>query len=144
MEIKNSVLAIIAGAGAMLSSVFGGWDVTMTLLVMMMVADYITGIMIAAFWQKSNKTEGGGLSSSAGFKGICKKSMVLFMVYLAVLLDGAMGSNYIRTAVIFFFIGNEGISLLENLGVMGVKYPAFIKNALEALQDKGNGGKDDS
>ena len=57
------------------------------------------------------------------------------------LLDNAMGADYVRTAVILFFIGNEGISLFENAGLMGVPYPQFIKKALQALRDKGDNGE---
>ena len=105
-------------------------------------ADYVTGLMIAAIWHKSGKSESGALDSKASFKGLCKKGVVLLMVWVSTLLDAAMGSDYIRTLVILFFIGNEGISLLENLGLMGVNYPTFLKNALSALKDKGDkGGK---
>lgn len=57
------------------------------------------------------------------------------------LLDSAIGAEYIRTAVILFFIGNEGLSLLENLGLMGVPFPAFLKRALEALREQGDRGE---
>ena len=69
--------------------------------------------------------------------------MILLLVWLAVLLDGALGTGYIRMAVILFFIGNEGLSLLENLGLMGVPFPSFLQRALEALQKQGEeGGKE--
>ena len=61
-------------------------------------------------------------------------------MWLGVLLDSALGVTYVRTAVILFFIGNEGLSLLENLGLMGVPYPEFMQRALEALRDRGDKG----
>lgn len=67
--------------------------------------------------------------------------MIILIVWIAVLLDNALGANYMRMAVILFFIGNEGISLLENVGLMGVHYPQFLKKALQALRDKGDNGE---
>ena len=97
-------------------------------------------MLVAAVWQRSNKSDNGALDSKAGFKGLCKKGMILLQVWLGVLLDDAMGASYIRTAVILFFVGNEGLSLLENLGLMGMPYPAFLQRALEALRDQGDNG----
>lgn len=138
--IKNGVLAAFAFIGSFVANVLGGWDAAMQVLVALMVADYITGVLVAAVWQRSNKSATGALDSKAGFKGILKKGMILVLVWLGVLLDHATGANYIRTAVVLFFIGNEGISLLENLGLMGVPYPAFLRKALEALHDQGDKG----
>ncbi len=142
--IKNSVLAGIAAFGSFAAHALGGWDASMQVLVALMIADYITGVLVAAVWRRSSKSKSGALDSKAGFKGLLKKGMILVLVWLGVLLDAATGAAYIRTAVVLFFIGNEGISLLENLGLMGVPYPAFLKKALEALHDQGSqGGKQD-
>lgn len=138
--IKNGVLAAFAFIGSFVANALGGWDASMQVLVALMVADYITGVLVAAVWQRSNKSQSGALDSKAGFKGLLKKGMIMLLVWLGVLLDAATGANYIRTAVVLFFIGNEGISLLENLGLMGVPYPAFLKKALEALHDQGDKG----
>ena len=140
--IKNGVLAAFAFIGSFVANALGGWDASMQVLVALMVADYITGVLVAAVWQRSNKSATGALDSKAGFKGILKKGMILVLVWLGVLLDAATGANYIRTAVVLFFIGNEGISLLENLGLMGVPYPAFLRKALEALHDRGDKGNE--
>lgn len=140
--IKNGVLAAFAFIGSFVANALGGWDASMQVLIALMVADYITGVLVAAVWQRSNKSATGALDSKAGFKGILKKGMILVLVWLGVLLDHATGANYIRTAVVLFFIGNEGISLLENLGLMGVPYPAFLKKALEALHDQGDKGSE--
>lgn len=140
--IKNGVLAAFAFIGSFVANALGGWDASMQVLVALMVADYITGVLVAAVWQRSNKSATGALDSEAGFKGILKKGMILVLVWLGVLLDAATGANYIRTAVVLFSIGNEGISLLENLGLMGVPFPAFMKRALEALRDQGDKGRD--
>lgn len=141
INIKNGVLTALAVAGSALANALGGWDAALKVLVALMVADYITGVLVAALWQRSNKSETGALDSKAGFKGICKKGMILLLVWLGVLLDQAMGAAYIRTAVVLFFIGNEGLSLLENLGLMGVPFPATLENMLEALRKKGDEGE---
>ena len=138
--IKVAVLGALAAIGSVISNQLGGWDAAMQVLIAMMAIDYVTGVMVAAFWQRSNKTETGALDSRAGFKGIAKKIAILALVWIAVMLDKALGEDYIRTAVIIFFIGNEGLSLLENIGLMGVPYPQFLKKALEAMREKGEKG----
>lgn len=140
VTIKNSVLCFMAAAGSAIANYLGGWDSALKVLVAMMAADYLTGVLVALIWHKSNKTDDGTLSSKAGFKGLCKKGVIILIVWLAVLLDDAMGANYVRTAVMLFFIGNEGVSLLENIGLMGVPYPQFLQKALQALRDKGDKG----
>ena len=140
--VKNGILAALAAVGSWIANSMGGWDASMQVLVALMVADYLTGVLVAAVWHKSSKSSSGTLNSVAGFKGILKKCMILMLVWIGVLLDDATGANYIRMAVILFFIGNEGISLLENLGLMGVPFPAFLRRALEALRDQGDKGKE--
>lgn len=134
---------MLAVVGSAVSSAFGGWDGFLQILIAMMVCDYITGILVAGVWKRSGKTKNGALSSSVGFKGIVKKCMILMLVWLAVMMDNAMGVHVARTAVCLFFIGNEGLSLLENIGLMGVPYPAFLKNALEHLKQRGDEGKEE-
>lgn len=140
--IKNGVLAALAVFGSFATNALGGWDASLQVLIALMVADYITGVLVAAVWHKSSKSSSGTLNSVAGFKGILKKCMILMLVWIGVLLDRALGSAYARTAVVLFFVGNEGISLLENLGLMGVPFPAFLRRALEALRDQGDKGKE--
>lgn len=142
VQIKNGVLAALAAVGTFVAHALGGWDAAMQVLVAMMAADYLTGVLVAAVWQRSNKSTTGALDSKAGFRGLCKKGMILLLVWLGVLLDRALGVTYIRTAVVLFFIGNEGLSILENLGLMGMPYPAFLKRMLEALHDEGDNGKE--
>lgn len=141
VTIKNAVLCFFAAAGSVIANALGGWDSALRVLVAMMIADYVTGVLVALIWHRSNKTDDGTLSSKAGFKGLCKKGVIILIVWLAVLLDDAMGADYVRTAVILFFIGNEGLSLFENVGLMGMPYPAFLKKALQALRDKGDNGE---
>ena len=138
--LKNWGLVTWAALGSLVAKTLGGWTADMKVLVFMMGADYLTGILVAALWQRSDKSRTGALDSKAGFRGLCKKGVILLLVWLGVLLDEALGVSYVRTAVILFFLGNEGLSLLENIGLMGVPFPAFLKKALEALRDKGDKG----
>jgi len=142
--VKNGVLAILAAIGSFLAHALGGWDGFLKILIAMMVCDYITGILVAAIWKNSGKSGTGALDSKAGFKGIVKKCMILMLVFLAAMMDTSLSLGYARLAVCLFFIGNEGLSLLENIGLMGVPYPAFLKNALEALRKQGDSGKSDA
>ena len=140
--VKNGVLAALAAVGSGIANALGGWDAAMKVLVALMVADYLTGFLVAAIWQRSPKSSSGALESKAGFKGIVKKCAILLLVFIGVMLDDALGMDYARMAVIIFFVGNEGLSLLENFGLMGVPYPAFLKRALEAMKEQGDKGED--
>lgn len=141
-NIKNLTLAIFAGVGSVLAETFGGWDSFLKALVMFMIVDYITGMVVALVFHKSQKTKNGGASSEVGYKGIIKKLCTFLLVALSVRMDEISGTHYIRNATIFFFLGNEGLSVIENLGLMGVPYPDFIKKALETLKDKGDKGNE--
>lgn len=141
IQIKNIVVGALAMIGSALVNFLGGWDVTLQVLIGFMAADYLTGCLAAGVFHASSKSETGTLSSKAGFMGLVRKCCVLLLIFLAVLLDRATGYEFIRTAVCFFFIANEGLSILENLGLMGVPYPAFLRNMLEALRKQADEGK---
>lgn len=111
----------------------------MQLLVIAMAVDYVSGVMVAGVWHKSTKSESGKLESRAGFKGLCRKGMILGLVLVAHYMDLAIGTQYIRDAIVIGFAANEIFSILENLGLMGIEYPPVIKNALEALKGKTKG-----
>lgn len=138
MNIKNTVLAFLAGLASIFSETLGGWDSFLKALVMFMIADYITGMVVALVFHKSQKTKNGGASSSVGYKGIVKKMCIFILIALAVRVDELSGTHYVRSATIFFFLGNEGLSVIENLALMGVPYPEFVKKALEAIKEKGD------
>ena len=140
IHIKNYVLAALAAVGAFVSNALGGWDAMMKLLVALMALDIVTGWLIAAIWKESPKSATGKLESNANFKGLVKKGLALLLVWIGVLLDDALGAAYVRNAMVLFFVGNEGLSLLENLGIMGVPFPDFVKKALQALHDEGDQG----
>lgn len=138
---KTTILAALATVGSAVTQALGGWDMTLQVLLGFIAADYVTGILVAALFKSSPKTKGGALSSRAGFLGIVRKCAILLLVLLAAMLDRATGSTFIRTTLCFFFIANEGLSVLENLGLMGVPYPRFLRNMLEAMREDSDGGE---
>lgn len=144
IQMKNTVLGVGAVIGSAAARALGGWDMALKVLVCFMVLDYATGWLVAALWHKSGKSSTGALSSDAGFKGIAKKCVMLALVWMGALLDRATGSDFVRTAVCMFFIANEGLSILENTAVMGVPYPAFVKNMLDAMRQAADQGKQEA
>lgn len=131
---KDIICSILAGIGTGLVYLWGGFDVAMQCLLIAIALDYVSGI-IKAFVLKQ-------LSSTVGFKGILKKVGILVVVALAVLIDRVTGeSGAIRTLVIYYFVANEGLSIIENAGKAGLPIPHSIKEALEALKKQGD--KDD-
>ena len=138
-SIKNLILVVVSAIGGFLVEFMGGADSILKALVIFMAVDYITGLVVAFVFHKSRKTEGGGASSKEGLKGIVKKLCMLMLVGVAHSLDAVMGADYLRATLIMFFLANEGLSILENIGLMGVKYPAFLVRALEALRDNSDG-----
>ena len=94
-----------------------------------MCVDYISGIVVAAVFHKSNKTESGVLQSKAGWKGIVRKVFTLILVLVAAQLDKLIGTNFVRDAVVIAFCANEAISIVENAGAMGIPIPTAIKKS---------------
>lgn len=138
---KNILISIVGIVGSAIASAFGGWTTGLTTLVIFMAIDYVTGLIVAGVFHKSMKTKTGTLESRAGFKGLCRKGAMLLVVLVAYRLDLAVGTTYIKDAVIIAFIANETISIIENAGLMGVQIPDTIKNAIDILQKKGSGNK---
>jgi len=120
-EFWNTIQLIFTAIGGWLGYFLGGCDGLLYALVVFVVVDYITGVMCAI----NDKT----LSSSVGFRGICRKVLIFLLVGIANILDvQVIGTgSVLRTAVIFFYISNEGISLLENAGHLGLPIPEKIK-----------------
>jgi len=125
--------------GGLIASLFGGWDIALQTLILFMAIDYFSGLVVAGVFRKSPKTESGSLESRAGFKGLCRKCAVLCLVLMAHYLDLVIGADFARDAVCIGFIVNEGLSILENVGLMGITYPDVIKRALEVLSKKADG-----
>lgn len=114
----------------------GGITMPFVILLVFMCTDYITGLILSGVFKKSKKTESGGLSSEIGFKGLIKKVCIIICVIVANMLDYVLKTNYIRNVVIISFITNEVISIIENLGLIGVKIPKVITNAIDILKGK--------
>ena len=122
MPMKSIYRTIIAAAGSFLAAQFGGWDAALETLVCFMAIDWITGgVLLPVVFKKSPKSENGTLESRAGWKGLCRKGMMLFFVLIAEKLDQLTQTNYLRDAVCIGFILNEAVSILENAGLMEVK-----------------------
>ena len=129
----SAVVGIIGGA---LAALLGGWDLAIQTLLIFMGIDYITGLMIAGIFHKSPKTKSGSLSSLIGWKGLCRKGMVLLIVSVAVRLDMLVGTDFIRDAVVIAYCTNEAISIIENAGIIGIPIPKPILNAIDTLKNK--------
>lgn len=138
MNLKNLISGLIGVIGAIITSLFGGWTGALTTLCIFMGFDYITGILVAAIWHNSDKSESGGLESRAGFKGLVRKGVILLIVLVSHRLDLLLSTQYIMDAVVIAFCCNELISLIENVGLMGVPIPEVIKDAIEVLKGKGD------
>lgn len=132
-----SFLSVLAVIGTTVAECLGGWDYALQTLVFCMAADYITGLLCAIVWKKSSKSVDGSFESKASFKGLVRKSAYLLIVLIAVRLDAVVGTGTVcRTAAIMFFTANDGLSILENLGIMGVPFPQFVKDAFAAMKSK--------
>lgn len=138
--IWDKVLKVLAAAGGAIAGAFGGWDKLLMVLVAMMAIDYASGVVVALMG-KSEKTEYGGLSSKVGAIGLAKKGLMMLVVLVGALLDRAMGggASVCRDAVCWFYIANEGLSLLENLVRAGVPFPAKIKELLGQKKEEASG-----
>lgn len=135
-EFWNMVQMVFAAVGGWLGYFLGGNDGLLYALIAFVVIDYITGVMCAITDRK--------LSSAVGFKGIFRKVLIFLLVGIANIIDvQVIGTGAVlRTAVIFFYISNEGVSLLENAGHLGLPIPEKIKTVLEQLHDRAENGKE--
>ena len=129
-ELWNSIQMVFTAIGGWLGYFLGGCDGLVVALVVFVVADYLTGVMCAISEKK--------LSSEVGFRGICRKVLIFILVGIANILDvQVIGTgSVLRTAIIFFYISNEGISLLENAGRLGLPIPEKLKLVLEQLHNE--------
>ena len=133
-EFWNAIQFVFSMIGGWLGYFLGGCDGLLYALIAFVVIDYITGVMCAI----NDKT----LSSAVGFRGICRKVLIFLLVGIANILDvQVIGTgSVLRTAVIFFYISNEGVSLLENAGHLGLPIPQKVKEVLEQLHDRSEKG----
>ncbi|MBQ8143642.1 MAG: phage holin family protein [Butyricicoccus sp.] len=135
-QLKSCVLGAAAVLGGILGQLFGGWSAALGTLIVCMAVDYLTGMLVAGVFHASDKTPGGGLESRAGWKGLCRKGVSMLIVLIAHRLDLALGTAFVRDAVVVGYIANEVLSIVENAGLMGVPIPQALKNAVDALQGK--------
>lgn len=129
-EIWNTIQMVFTMAGGGLGYFLGGYDGLLYALIAFVVVDYITGVFCAIADKK--------LSSSIGFKGICRKVLIFILVGIANIIDvQVIGTGAVlRTAVIFFYISNEGVSIVENAAHLGLPIPEKLRNVLKQLHDK--------
>lgn len=133
---KEWIITALSVAGATICSLLGGWDHSIITLLIFLAIDFVIGTLTSLVFKASTKTNTGGYSSSAGFKGLIKKGCILLVVVVANRLDLEIGTNFIRDAVCIAFITNELVSIIENLGLMGIPLPKVIVEALEVLKAK--------
>lgn len=129
--ILNNIKFTVALALGTITTLLGGWDMMMKVLVLFVVLDYASGLL-AAFMGK-------GLNSKVGFNGICKKILLFIPIMVAYALDMVLNTGVLRSLAIWFYIANEGLSILENLGKAGIRVPKPLMDALEQLRKKGDG-----
>lgn len=136
---KDIIKGGICLVGGMVIDLLGGWDIWLTSLIFLIVSDVIVG-MIKALLCKSDKSQSGGLSSASMFSGGVKKILILIMIALATLLDSVIipEDSYIRSAVAAYYIANEALSVIENIGACGVPLPKFLYKILDSLKNKGD------
>jgi len=135
-KLKELICGLIGITVGTIARILGGWSADLQTLITFMVIDFTMGLVVAFVFKKSTKTETGAGESNACFKGLCKKAVMLLIVLIAYRLDITLQVNYIRTTVIIALIVNELISIIENAGLMGVKFPKVITNAIDILQKK--------
>lgn len=132
----ENFIKLIAGIGGGLASyLFGGWSILLQVLVIFIIIDYILGVFVAAMYSE--------LNSKVGFRGIAKKVMILVLVAVAYSIDRitAGDGTFIRDAVIFFYIANELLSILETVGKTNLPIPTVLKRAVETLNHKSKGSE---
>lgn len=131
--------AALISAGAVLAAIFGGWDGSMVTLCVFILIDYLAGIVLAAVFRRSKHTATGALDSRAGLMGLFRKAGMMLVVIVAVRLDMLCGlDGVLRAGTIYALIANEALSIIENLGLMGVPLPDALYSAIERLRGKGN------
>lgn len=136
-EFWNTIQLIFTAVGGWLGWFLGGCDGLLYALLIFVTLDYLTGVMCAAADHK--------LSSEVGFKGICRKVLIFALVGIGHVLDTQVigTGSILRTAVIFFYLSNEGVSLVENAAHLGLPIPEKLKAVLEQLHDRAEKGGDE-
>lgn len=136
---KEMLCTAVGVVGSTAAKLFGAWSPSLTALLWCMCIDLITGLIVALAFHKSSKSETGAGSSTAMFRGLCKKFVMLLLVVLAHQMDIVMGKDVIMTAVVYGFIANEAFSVVENAAQMGIIKNKVLLNALDVLKKKSGG-----
>ena len=133
----DRLLKMLAGIAGAIAGLFGEWNTMLTILAVVMAIDYISG-WIVAWCGTSPKTENCGLSRKVGCIGIAKTAFIMLLILLATMLDRAIGNGttVFQSSLVLYYIANEGLSILENAALLGVRFPEKLKRALEALREK--------
>lgn len=140
-EKANAIKSIFYGAicigGGVLGNLLGGWDSLIYAVFICSIVDYFSGGAVAVIFKNSPKTETGAAKSNVGFKGLVKKVFIYLMIMVVVQIDVVVHSNgFLRNAAILGFMANEVLSIVENLGLMGIKMPDAVTNAIDILKIK--------
>lgn len=133
---KTALFSAISAVFGIFSTMLGGWDSALSTLCIFMLLDYLTGLVVGGVFKKSSKTKSGALESKAGLKGIFRKCAILMVVLVAARLDAFAGSSLLKDCTVIMFICNESLSLLENIGLMGVPIPQKLIDAIDVLTQK--------
>lgn len=133
---KATLCTILGIVGAAITALLGGWDMALKTLCIFMAIDYVSGLIVAGVFKASTKSESGALESRAGLKGLLRKMAMLYAVLMAYYLDKVAGTDFVRDATCMGFIANEALSIIENMGLMGVPIPEVIVNAIDVLKGK--------
>ena len=144
MSMWDKIVKYLAAVGGCIAGFLGEWNAMLTVLACMMALDYISGVMVAVSG-KSPKTDNGGISSKVGFQGLMKKGFIIIIVLAATFLDRALGTDKMifQLAAAGYYIANEGISILENAGLLGVPFPKKLRDMFETMRKSNDSDEDD-
>lgn len=136
---KGVVCSAVGVVGSFVAQALGGWDYSIQTLLLFMIIDCVLGFLCAALWGKSPKTENGGLSSQACWKGIVKKCGTFLIVACCTAIDRMLNTDYVRNAVVIAFCVSELISISETAGIIGILPPAVQKILTKVIDTLKNG-----
>ncbi|BBI34889.1 phage holin family protein [Cohnella abietis] len=134
MQLQAGIICVFIGA--VVSFSFGGWNESLTFLLLLMCIDYFTGVIAAV-------REGSGLNSNIGFWGLLKKGLILLVLLIAHRLDVLLGIEIVMGSTAFFYIANELLSIIENYGRMGLPLPDRLKQIVKVLRDRAGEADDE-
>lgn len=134
---EEKIKIIFCCIGSLVVNALGGWDIWLASLFTVIVLDIVTGI-IKAILMRSNKSSSGGLNSTSMFKGGVKKVIILILVALGEVIDNILPTEeaFIRTMIVSYYIANESLSILENIGACGIPLPKGLFKVLDALKNE--------